>query len=455
MNVKFRHVALLFAAAVILSQTARAQSLDEAMAAAYASNPTLAAARAALRATDEEVPQALSGYRPSMTLNGGYGREAVTSPSSADARQHREPGTLDLALTQPIYRGGRTDAATERAEASVKAERARLTAAEQAVLLNAATAYMNVLRDTAVLDLNTNNEQVLFRQLQATKDRFSVGEVTQTDVHQAEARVSGAHAARIQSEGALQVSRAQFRTVIGDYPGTLADVQAPADVPVDLDDAVKQAGDRNPDVLAAIYDERASTHAVDEISGELLPTVSVSGSASKGWDQGGEDTRSTDYQVMVSVSIPLYESGSVRSRIRGARQTLSSYRQKLEAARRDATESATREWQNLETARAAIASFKDQVDANRTALEGVRREASVGSRTILDVLNAEQEMLDSQVNLVKARRDEIVAVFALKSAVGVLTADALSLPVNRYDPARHYHEVRGKWFGLNSTGDAE
>lgn len=434
---------------------ASAQSLEEALSSAYTNNPSLAAARAALRATDEQVPQALSDWRPTVKMSGDYGKEALRSPSSSGTLkgQHRDPASVDLTITQPLYRGGRTVAATQKAENKVDAARARLTSTEQSVMLDAITAYMNVVRDQAVLELKVNNEQVLRRQLQATQDRFQVGEVTRTDVHQAEARVSGAMATRIQAEGALEVSRAQYRNIVGDFPGALKAPPVPTDIPADSDGVVNQALGSNPDILASAYDERAAADGVTEVRGELLPSVSLSGSVSRNYDSAGENTRLTDYLAQMSVSVPLYQSGSVYSRLRSARQTVVQNRQNLESARRSAVETATREWETLVTARAAIEAYKTQVSANEIALDGVRREAAVGSRTILDVLNAEQELLDSRVNLVGAQRDQIVAIYGVKAAVGSLTAQGLNLPVDYYDPKTHYREVRDKWFGGVSGGD--
>lgn len=435
---------------------ASAQTLEEALAAAYNNNPSLAAARAALRATDEQVPQALSGWRPTVTVNGSIGSSAIRSPSSSGTNkgQHRDPRSVDITVEQPLYQGGRTGAATQRAENTVEAARARLSSTEQSVMLDAITAFMNVVRDQAVLELRVNNEQVLRRQLQATEDRFQVGEVTRTDVYQAEARVAGATADRIQAEGDLEVSRAQYRNIVGEAPGRLQAPPVPADVPVDANAAVGQALASNPDVVAAGFDERASAAGVNEVRGELLPSVTLSGTAEKDYDSAGEHTRLTTYEARVSVSVPLYQAGAVYSRLRGARQTVVEDRQRLEAERRAAIEAVTREWETLVTARAAIEAFRSQVTANEIALDGVRREAAVGSRTILDVLNAEQELLDSRVNLVGAQRDQIVAIYGVKSASGALTARTLDLPVEYYDPEEHYREVRDKWFGGTSSGDA-
>jgi len=433
-----------------------AQTLEDALAGAYMNNPALESGRADLRATDEQVPQALSGWRPTVSVDGDYGKEIFKNEKATTgtkAKQHRTPRSLTLSVSQPLYTGGQTTAATQKALNNVRAARARLLVSEQGVLLDAATAFMNVVRDQAVLELRINNEQVLRRQLEATNDRFEVGEVTRTDVHQAQARLAGAVSDRIQAEGNLEVSRAAYKSVIGEAPQNLVAPEQPEDLPASSDAAISSAVEANPSVLAAEFDERASVDNIDQIRGELLPSVSLDGSASRLYDSSGEDTEFTDYQALVSVSVPLYQSGSVYSRLRGARQTVVGNRQRVLDARRTSTEDATRAWETMQSARASIQALESQVQANQVALDGVRREADVGSRTVLDVLDAEQELLDSRVNLVSAQRDLTVAIFSLKSAVGQLTAEKLNLPVDYYDPDRHYLEVRGKWFGGTSTGD--
>ncbi len=440
-----------------LSFGVSAQTLDEALAAAYANNPSLVAARAALRATDEQVPQALSNWRPTVRMAGDVGRSVVQNKhaSASDHSQSRDPVSLGLSVSQNLYRGGRTEAETKRAVNNVRAARAQLISSEQTVLQDAVVAYMNVVRDQAILELRINNEQVLSRQLEATRDRFEVGEVTRTDVHQAEARLSGATADRIQAEGDLEVSRAAYRNVIGESPRELSAPELPVDLPTDIEGATEAAVSANPDVLSARFSERASLDNVDLVRGELLPSVSLIGSASRDLDASGEDTRTTAFEASVSVSVPLYQSGSVYSRLRAAKQTVAQNRHLIEDARRAAIESATRAWETLQAARAAIQAIETQVRANEVALDGVQREAAVGSRTVLDVLDAEQELLDSRVNLVGARRNLTVAVYDLKSAIGVLTAEKLNLPVDYYDPDRHYQEVKGKWFGGSSSNDVE
>ncbi len=431
------------------------QTLEEAMTMAYNSNPTLLAERARLRATDEGVPQALSDWRPTVELSGDVAKSANFSNTSTgvNRRQHRDPVSVAFTVTQSLFRGGRTLAATRGAENTVKAQRASLLSSEQSVLLDAVEAYMNVFRDQAVIELNINNEQVLKRQLQATRDRFEVGEITRTDVHQAEARLARATADRIKAEGDLDASRAVYRSVIGEYPEKLNLPDRAMDLSGDAEAAVKAAVSDNPSVIKAIFDEKASLDNIDEVWGELLPSVDLTGKASRSFEASSETSRADTYEAKLSLTIPLYQSGAVYSRLREARQLAAEKRLKIDQAQRTATEKATKAWESLKTARARIKSFQTQVKAAEVALDGVQREAAVGSRTVLDVLDAEQELLDAKVSYVRAQRDEVLTYFQLKEAMGRLTAAKMDLPVNSYDPQSHYREVRSKWFGGSSSGE--
>ncbi|MAF95661.1 MAG: hypothetical protein CMM60_07915 [Rhodospirillaceae bacterium] len=451
-----RHLVFPLCLFVLAPGEVKAQTLEDALTAAYLNNPTLLGQRAKVRATDEQVPQALSNWRPSVEISGSAGFESVrNSISTTDTGQHREPRTLSLSLTQPIFRGGRTIAATREAENAILAERARLTETEQDVLLIAATAFLDVFRDEAVLKLNTNNEQVLKRQLEATRDRFEVGEITRTDVHQAKARLAGAAADRINSEGNLEASRATYRNVVGaEAPRNLnTPVQPPGQVESKAE-AVKVAAVNAPGVLSTEFDRLSLLDNVDEVKGELLPSLSLATEVSRGLQTSGETGRSESAEVTFNLTIPLYQQGEVFSRLREAKQDVAEQLQAVDQARRDAVENATKAWESLVTARARVKSFKAQNEANIVALEGVEREAQVGSRTVLDVLDAEQELLDSRVAHVSAQRDELVAVFELKAAMGRLTAKELKLPVKAYDPVDHYRKVRDKWFG-GSPGGSE
>lgn len=423
-------------------------SLEEALVLAYQNNPTLQAQRAFVRATDEGVNQALSGWRPE--LDGSVRGNAFWNRRNNDNNEiNRRSGyQAQVTVSQNLYSGGQTQAATEEAESNVRAERARLISTEQTVLLNAVTAYMGVFRDRAVLQLNINNEKVLARQLEATRDRFNVGEVTRTDVAQAEARLAGARADRIQAEGDLETSRGVFRQIVGVEAAKLQKPDPALELPTGSEEAIKLATDQNPDVIAAKYDEAAARHNVREVTGELLPRLDLIGQATKGRNQVVLNRDTTDYELRAQLTVPLYQQGAVYSRIREAKQMLAQARMQIEEARRQAVEDATSGWEALATARARISSLKAEVRAAQIALEGVQQEALVGSRTVLDVLDAEQELLDAKVDLVRAERDEIVARFDVLNATGRLTGPALKLPGGYYDTSVHYDQVRRKFFGF-------
>lgn len=439
----------------IASESA-AQTIDDALATAYRTNPSLAAERARLRALDEGVPRALSGWRPTVTLSGSTGRardqnrqEDMINHNTTSVGRLRSPDNATLTVTQPLYRGGRTLADTSRAEHLVQRGRAVLQGAEQTVLLDAATAYANLLRDQATLDLNINNEQVLTRQLQAARDRFQVGEITRTDVSQAEARLERARADRIQAEGNLTSSRSTYERVIGEVPPPrLASARLPQNLPRSENEA-RDATANHPDVIAAGFQERAAKDDVDLVTGEKLPTVNLNGNLIRDTEASTRGFQRDTASVTVSVSVPLYQAGQTDARVREAKQVAGQRRLELDEQKRRTQESARRNWEALTTARARIQAFQAQIRAAEIAFDGVEQEARVGLRTVLDVLDAEQELFNAKVNLVGAQRDEIVASYQLASAVGRLSAAELALPVEIYDPARYYNESRERWTGTD------
>ena len=427
------------------------QSLEEALAQAYDSNPTLRAARAELRAVNEQVPQALANWRPRVEALGSIGRSRTDTEEPFNDTTIATPREARLSITQPLYRGGRTVAATQRAENQVLAQRATLQSVEQAVLLDGAVSYFDVWRDQSVLELNINNEQVLRRQLEATQDRFDVGEVTRTDVAQSESRLAVASANRIAAEGDLAASRAVFQRVIGTVPGQLTGPDPVAGLPASRLEAVDDALRQDPRVISAILTERAAERNVREVLGELLPEVNLRGNLSH--RHSSSTSEAQDASIVAELRIPIYQQGQVSSRVRAAKQQANQRRIQIEEARRQTKEDTIEAWEDLETARAQIESFEAGVRANEIALEGVRQENEVGARTILDILDAEQELLDSQVNLVRAQRDELVAGYALLSALGRLTAEELQLSVDPYDPEGAYKAVRDTWFRLHAPGE--
>lgn len=423
-----------------------AQSLTEVLATTYATNPRLLAGRAELGATNELVPQALSGWRPIIAGTAGLGETWRDSDVGSDTSTPRSVG---VSVSQPVYRGGRTVAETRQAESLVLAQRARLVAIEQDVLLDAVAAYVDVLRDMAVLELTINNEQVLSRQLEASRDRFEVGEITRTDVAQSEARLARATSFRIAAEGDLTESRARFVESVGEAPATLETPPIVTTLPASLEEAIETAVATNPDVIAVDYVERAARDGIDVVFGELLPSISLESRVEYEKDVATFIDNQTTASVEARLTVPFYQAGEVSSRVREAKKRASQRRLEMAEQRRNAAEFATTAWEALSTARAQITAFEANVRSAGIALEGVREEAQVGSRTVLDVLDAEQELLDARVNLVRAKRDEIVAGFQLLSAVGNLTARDLDLPVEYYDYQADYLEVRNKLWGVS------
>ncbi len=438
------------AATVALQSGADAATLRDALASAYKFNPDIEAERANLRAIDEGVPQAKSGYRP--TLSGSANVGAVHVRTRPGGSSGRRPSGYQLNLIQNIFDGFQTTNGVNQAEANVRAGRATLHTIEQTVLLDAVTAYMNVVRDQSIVRLRENDVQVLTKNLRATRERFEAGEVTRTDVAQSRARrarsISDLDAARAQ----LKTSRANYERVIGSPPSRLRAGGVPGKfLPKSFADARRLATNESPTVVAALYSEQAARYNVERIWGELLPSVSVQASLQKSY-QPAEGVNSTETaQVIGTLSVPIYNGGSVRSRVREAKHLHVRQIQLVAQARTRAREAVVSAWAGLNAARAVVRSDRSQVEANRIALAGVREEERVGQRTLLDVLDAEQELLDSQVSLVSRQRDLVVSAYSLIAATGRLTAKELRLTSEIYDAEEHYFDVRRAWFGISIT----
>ena len=352
-------------------------------------------------------------------------------------------------VTQPLFRGYRTIANISQAENNVLSKRAALRGTEQDLLLNAATKFLTVMENQAVLDLNLKNEEVLERQLEATVDRFRVGEITRTDVSQAEARLAGTMAARVKSEGDLQISLASYVNVIGKVPGKLLIPKVLTELPKDLEEAKDLAIKEHPDIISAQLDAKTAMENVKEKRGELYPTLNMIGTLKRDWESVNNDSQVTVGEIRLDLTVPLYQKGTVYSGLRKAKIDAGKSKIDLEEARRTVSENVENAWESLKSAQAQMKSFKAQILAAEIALEGVQREASVGSRTVLDVLDAEQELLDARVSLVGAQRDEVLASFQVKEATGQLTAKNLQLPVKLFDPTAHYKKVRNKFYGAD------
>lgn len=430
---------------------AGAETLHQALAAAYKYNPQLDAERARLRSTDENVSIANSGFRPNIGASGDVTHDwQRTRPPSAGDGGNTSKG-YSVNLTQPVFNGFRTINAVNEAEAFVRAGRETLRATEQTILLQAVTAYMDVIRDQAIVRLRENNVNVLSRELQATRDRFAVGEVTRTDVAQAEARRAASISALDLARSNLKISRATFERVVGHPPSRLVDPTPYGRIPKSQEDAIAVATRESPDVVAALYREQAARFTVDRIWGELLPSVSLEAGYSQRFDPSSSIDEREGATVSGRLNIPIYQGGAVHARVRQAKHDHLAALQEIERFRTIAREGVLAAWAQLIASRAQLESDQIAVTAARTALTGVREEQKVGQRTILDVLNAEQEYLASQVQLETTRRNLVVNSYLVLQSVGRLTSDYLSLTKLVYDPEVHYSEVRRKWWGISIT----
>ncbi|WP_343562703.1 TolC family outer membrane protein [Kiloniella sp. b19] len=433
------------------SSSSHAESLQEALVSTYNTNPTLLAARDALRAVDEQVPQALSNYRPDLsgTTSAGLQRSRTRTSTNGDTTQNTQPLSVALNISQSLYRGGRTEAQVEQAENTVLAQRATLRSVEQSVFQSAVSAYADVWRDEAVLRLNISNERVLARQLEAVQDRFEVGELTRTDVAQAESRLAQAVATRVAAEGDLKSSAATYEQIIG-MPYTVVEQPFPfGQLPGNLEGLLNEADSNNPGVVAARFTEQAARDTIRLVKGELYPEVSLNGSVAYNDEQSSRDTDVTSGAVTAQVTIPLYQQGVVYSRVREAKHTANQRLIEVREQELAVRESAISSWEQLVSTRAQLQSLQTAVSAAEVALEGVRQEEEVGQRTILDVLDAEQELLDASVDLVVAQRDEVVATYNVLAASGKLSADFIGLNADLYDPSQNYNAVRDRWFGTD------
>jgi TolC family type I secretion outer membrane protein len=332
----------------------------------------------------------------------------------------------------------------------VRATRALTLATEQQILLGAVTSFLDVVQNQAVLALSINNEQVLRRQLEATQDRFRVGEVTRTDVSQAEATLATAKATRIQSEGTLENSRAAFERFIGEPPGLLEPPTERPVLPISRVEAATLAANNNPNVISAQFNEAAARDAVRAVRGQLLPQISIVGDANRSDETSFRNRNLNTFSLTARMTIPLYEGGLIYSQTRQAAEIVGERRSQVDDTRRQTVQTAQSDWETLQANRAQVQSLMASVRANEIAYEGVQQEALVGARTVLDVLTAEQTLFSSRVGLVQAQHNEVVAEFSVASDIGRLTAIDLNLPVQAYDFDKHYRGVRNKWIGFGS-----
>jgi outer membrane protein len=457
-------VAMVVACVAMPCTLSAADSLEAALAYAYQNNPQLNAQRALVRATDENVPQALAGYRPKISITGSGGIQSLSTTTRTNTLPgspatyltqsgENAPWGGGTTITQTLYNGLQTASKTRQAEAQVLAARETLRATEQTVLLNAVTAYMNLLRDIAVLELQHRNVEVLDDQLGQTRKRLDAGNVTATDVYQAESRLAAGRIQMFSAEANYNTSVAVYREAIGLQPGKLA-AASPVDrfIPNNLPAALAIGTVQNPNVAAAQYTIDFALQQVKVAEAALLPTVAVQGNLQKNFGSTLTTMESFTASVVGQVTVPIYQGGADYSGIRQAKETASQRRLELDRARDQARTGVLQFWAQTEASKHSLEMATQQVKVTESALNGVSEEARLGQRTTLDVLNAQQELVGARVNLLSAQRDRIVNSYSLLAALGRLSPQVLGLRVDAYSAQVHYHQVRDAWFGARTPG---
>ncbi len=437
----------------------RAETVGGALIKAYLNNPDINTQRAAVRVADENVPKANAGYLPTISAQGNAGIEradaGLIGPSntvSGSATSTLYPRGYGVSVNETIFNGNKTISSIRQAESEVFGSREQLRNTEQNTLLSGVTAYMDVLRDTAILDLDRNNVQVLQEQLRETRDRFTVGEVTRTDVAQAEASLSSSQATALSAESTLEASIARYGQVIGDKPTSLAPVRPIVKpLPKTLPEAISISQVEHPAITASLHGVDAAQLQIKIAESALYPTVAVSGSITNQFDASGvPGLHVLSGQVTGQITIPIYQGGAEYAATRQAKESLSQQELQADSERLQVRAAVVTAWGANQAAVGVVRAARAAVSANEVALAGVREEAKVGQRTTLDVLNAQQALLNARVQLVSAEHDEVVDSYSLLSSVGRLNIPTLGLAVAEYDPRVHFDQVKSKWIGLRT-----
>lgn len=459
MRLGFSFLGLLLApilTASLLADVARAQTLDEALALGYQSNPELLGERARLRATDENASQESAGWRPNISLGGSYDytETSTTRRNSATTTDDSRSAGWALQFRQNIFQGGRTLNGMLEAEQQSAAGRARLDSVEQRVFLEIITAYFDVVTARDVVALGNNQVRLLERQLRAAEDRFDVGEITRTDVAQAQARLARSNSTLSQNEHERVAAEAEFARVVGQPPEALEGAPMLPALPESQEEAMAMALEYSPELRMAKSGARAADYGVSKAKGEFSPSIDISGQYGYNRSTGRNGVRGDEARITAMIDVPLYQSGEISSRVRAALARESAARMDVAVSERRLRANVRDAWEGLRSVRARIEADEKQVAANEIAFEGIEREAQAGLRTVLDVLDAEQELFDSRVSLTRTRRDEFVAAYRLLQVLGRMGARDLGLRgVDFYDAQRHYQETRDRWFGYDEDNE--
>ncbi len=451
-----RALRLTGAACVLAASTIAlsAQTLEQALVNAYFANPTINAQRAATRVVDEQVPQALAGYRPQIFGNAQADIDRTRTQSPAGTTNNRNyPRGYGVTAQQNLFNGFQTGNLVRSAESQVRAARETLRNTEQNVLLDAVTAYMNVIRDAAIVQLQQQNVQALNEQLRATNDRFQVGELTRTDVAQAQARLRASESALSAAQANLNASRANYRRAIGTEAGKL---RAPNPYEklrlASLDAAIAEAFGKHPAIMAARHGVDTAQLQVKVAEGSLLPQLNLEAGVQRFSDPSPGIYNNFDMSAGLRLTVPIYQGGAEYSRVRQAKELTGQRQLESDVVRDQVRAAVIQSWGLVSASRFQVEAAQSQVAAAQIALNGVREEYRVGQRTTLDVLNAQAELVNARVALVIAQRDRVVASYSLLSSIGRLTIAQLGLAKveQTYRPEKHYEQVRDNWFGLRT-----
>jgi outer membrane protein len=442
-------------ASLAMVDRSSAETLQEALVKAYQSNPQLNAERARQRGTDENVPQALAGYRPQIVASLSSGLQAVRNllPDNTIQGATLRPWTIGVTVNQILYNGNKTANSVRVAEFQVKSGREALRNVGQGVLLDAVTAYMNVLANQALVEAQRANVAVLREIQTTTKRRLDAGDVTPTDTAQAEARLSRGLADLNAAEVVLAISKATYAEVIGQPPSQLVPASTVDGFSPNALAAAREASSHeHPAILGAAYDVDVAQTTIKVAESSLLPTVSVQASASRAvqTDQTLSTTTTDQASVIGQLNVPIYDGGTAASQTRQAKELTSQSRMVLEQVRNQTRTAVVSAWVSNEGTKIALTAAESEVRAAGIALQGVRREAAGGQRTTIDVLNAQQDLTNARTRLIQSQRDRVIASYTLLSAVGRLDVQVLKLETPDYLPEVHYHQVRDAWHGVRT-----
>ena len=464
-----RTLFILSLCSLMLVSGAHAETLNEALQRAYNNNPSLNSSRANLRAVDENVPLAKAGMRPRVSINSYLGaqqnrfiqrQDDMSQPNDPNAYPiwNRQQGqslarSAGVTIEQPVFDGFKAQNTTNAAETVVFAEQQRLRLLEQKILFDTASSYMNVLRDTAALKLQENNVAVLTEQLRQTKERYLAGQITLTDISQAESRLAAGKAQASNAHALLESSIGAYQQVVGILPKKLAPAP-PVDklLPPNREEAEKIAVSEHPMILAALHDADASDFDIKAIEADFLPKLSVVADVFTQTNMNIIYDRNIAAMIGGRLNVPLYDGGSTSSQLRQAKELAGKKKLDVDVARAEIIALTRTTWANLQSAKTRMVAAQAQIAAAEKALYGVREEAKAGQRTTLDILNAQQELLNARIALIFAQRERVVASYGVLSTIGRLSTDNLGLSPDYYDPALHLDQIKDSWGGFHTPG---